>query len=207
MSDENTDSLYIGNDGVPELELSDDDILDAMRDIPGYLDISTEDFRQVYHIAHRHALGRVFKDLRATQLMCTDIEPLRPDTMLDKAAATMARQGLKGLPVVDDGNRVTGILTETDYLRWLNADTFLELLLRLIGAAEDLDTQCHETPVSKIMTTRVITLGADSSFNTIVGAFHAHEGRGMPVVDSSGKLLGMLLRKDFLGACHLEGLL
>lgn len=207
MSDENTDSWYTGDDGVPELELSDEDILDAMRDIPGYLDISTGDFRQVYHIAHRHALERVFRDIQATQLMCTDIEPLRPDTMLDKAAAAMARQGLKGLPVVDDDNRVTGILTETDYLRWLNADSFLELLLRLISAPENFDHQCHETPVSKIMTTRVVTLSGDSSFNAIIGAFHAHEGRSMPVVDSSGKLLGLLLRKDFLHACHLEGLL
>lgn len=33
-----------GNDG-PEVDLSDDDILDAMRQVPGYLDITTSDFR------------------------------------------------------------------------------------------------------------------------------------------------------------------
>jgi CBS-domain-containing membrane protein len=42
-----------------ELELSDEDILDAMRHIPGYLDISTEDFRIIYHLAWRHALDRL----------------------------------------------------------------------------------------------------------------------------------------------------
>ena len=42
-----------------EPELSDEDILDAMQHIPGYLDISTEDFRIIYHLAWRHAVARL----------------------------------------------------------------------------------------------------------------------------------------------------
>lgn len=44
---------------IDELELSDEDILDAMQHIPGYLDISTEDFRIIYHLAWQHALARL----------------------------------------------------------------------------------------------------------------------------------------------------
>lgn len=42
-----------------ELELSDEDILDAMAHISGYIDISTEDFRAIYHLAWQHALARL----------------------------------------------------------------------------------------------------------------------------------------------------
>lgn len=42
-----------------ELELSDEDILDALSHVSGYLDITTEDFRTVYHLAWRHALARL----------------------------------------------------------------------------------------------------------------------------------------------------
>lgn len=42
-----------------EPELTDEDILDAMQHIPGYLDISTEDFRVIYHLAWRHAVARL----------------------------------------------------------------------------------------------------------------------------------------------------
>lgn len=42
-----------------EIELSDEDILDAMQHIPGYLDISTEDFRTIYHLAWQHAMERL----------------------------------------------------------------------------------------------------------------------------------------------------
>lgn len=42
-----------------ELELSDEDILDALAHVSGYIDISTEDFRAVYHLAWRHAVARL----------------------------------------------------------------------------------------------------------------------------------------------------
>jgi len=46
-------------DAEHEPELSDEDILDAMQHVPGYLDISTEDFRLIYHLAWRHAIARL----------------------------------------------------------------------------------------------------------------------------------------------------
>lgn len=54
--------IMSGIDGLDcdhEPELTDEDILDAMQHIPGYLDISTEDFRVIYHLAWRHAVARM----------------------------------------------------------------------------------------------------------------------------------------------------
>ena len=200
-------AVRAGGDDVPELDLSDDDILDAMRHIPGYLDITTADFRAIYHLAHRHALDRLFRHVRAGSLMRTGIEPLHPDTKLDEAARLLAEQRRKSLPVVDVGGIVVGMLTETDVLRRLKADTFLEVLLRLIVDQGTFTHRCHETPVSEAMTAPAVTVGADAGFREIVGAFHAHEGRSMPVVDNAGRLQGLLLRKDFVSAYHLEDLL
>ena len=48
---------------IPDLEhepeLTDEDIVDAMQHVPGYIDISTEDFRIIYHLAWRHAVARL----------------------------------------------------------------------------------------------------------------------------------------------------
>lgn len=192
---------------APELELSDDDIQEAMRHIPGYLDITTEDFRAVYHLAHTHALERLFRSVRADALMRRDIEPLRPGVLMDEAARQLAREGMKSLPVVDADTQVVGMLTETDFLRRLRADTFLELLLRLLGDRETFDHRCHETPVSEAMSAPAVTVREDAGFREILQAFRAHGGRSMPVVDSEGRLRGLLLRKDFLSAHHLEDLL
>jgi CBS-domain-containing membrane protein len=208
----NTDSIdpsavRAGGDDVPELDLSDADILDAMRHIPGYLDISTADFRAIYHLAHSHSLERLFRHVRAGRLMRTDIKPLHMDTRLDEAAQSLAEQRRKSLPVVDANGGVIGMLTETDFLRRLKAETFLELLLRLIADAGNFTHRCHATPVSEAMTAPVVTVTVDAGFREIVSAFHAHEGRTMPVVDTQGRLQGLLLRKDFVKAYHLEDLL
>ena len=203
----NSDPLHASGDDLPELELKDEDILDAMCHIPGYLDISTEDFRAIYHLAHSHALDRLFQRVHATHLMLPDIQPLHPDTRLDAAAQHLVSQGQKSLPVVDADNRVVGMLTETDFLRRLRVDSFLELLLKLVADQHLFTHRCHETPVSEAMAAPAITIGEQAGFRDIVHAFHRHEGRSMPVVDVDGHLKGLLLRKDFIKAHHLEDLL
>ncbi len=200
-------ALHAGEDDLPELELTNEDILDAMQHIAGYIDISTTDFQEIYHLAHRHALKRLFGGVRAGTLMRVGIEPLLPEMRLDLAASTMARQGLKSLPVVDGDGLVVGMLTETDFLRRLKADTFLELLLRLIEDVNGFSHRCHETPVREAMMGTPITIGEQDGFFQIIKAFHQHEGRSMAVVDTNGHLRGLLLRKDFIKAFHLEDLL
>ncbi len=189
---------------APEMALTDGDILDAMRRIPGYIDITTEDFRTIYHLAHYHALERLFGNVRAGTLMRAEIPPLLPGMPLDEAARALVRSGCKGLPVVDGENHVIGMLTETDFLRRLKVDTFLELLLGMLDGGFEFKHRCHETTVGAAMTAPAVTVAGDAGFGEIVAAFHRHGGRGMPVVDDAGRLRGLLLRKDFFAAYRLE---
>jgi CBS-domain-containing membrane protein len=202
MPDELGKNLAGGNS--PEIEFTDGDILDAMQHIPGYLDITSEDFRSIYHLAHRHALKRLFVGVTAGHLMRSAIASLLPDTTLDKAARTLADSGYKGLPVVDADGCVIGMLTETDFLKRLKAKSFLELLLRMLDDSFEFTHRCHETPVSAAMTQPAVTVDRDAGFQEIMEAFRLHGGRSMPVTGADGKLLGLLLRKDFIAACKLK---
>lgn len=199
--------IYPGEDDIVETELTDEDILDAMRHIPGYLDITTEDFRTIYHLAHRHAVERLSGNVEIANLMRVGIEPLVPDMFMVDAAKALVRSGFKGLPVVDAQGCVTGMLTETDFLRRLKATTFLELMLNLLDDAFEFTHRCHETSVREAMTAPVITVAGDAGFVDVLRAFRQHGGRSMPVVNSDGKLLGLLLRKDFIAAYSLDKLL
>jgi CBS-domain-containing membrane protein len=111
------------------------------------------------------------------------------------------------LPVVDADGRVIGMLTETDFLRRLQVDTFLELLLRLLDDAGPMKHRCHETTVREAMTAPVVSVRPQARFGDLVTAFRSHPGRSMPVVDEDGRLRGLLLRKDFLGAFEWGDLL
>jgi len=48
----------------PPLDISDDDIFAAMAEIPGYLDITPDDFKEVYLLALRHAVNRLRRSLK-----------------------------------------------------------------------------------------------------------------------------------------------
>jgi CBS domain-containing protein len=53
------------------------------------------------------------------------------------------------------------------------------------------------------MSQPAVTIHEQAGFNETLRAFRRHPGRSMPVVDAVGRLRGLLLRKDFLHACHL----
>lgn len=194
------------DEALPEIELADEDILDAMRHISGYLDISTEDFRTIYHLAHHHAVDRAFSDVRAEALMQSGFTPLGPDMRMDEAARSLVDQRFKGLPVADGDGRLCGMLTETDFLRRMQADSFLELMLRLLESGSALAARCHETRVGEAMTPNPVAVGRCAGFREIAAAFHRHRGRSMPVVEDDGRVCGLLLHRKFISACHLEKL-
>lgn len=199
-------AIYPGEDDIVETELTDEDILDAMQHISGYLDITTEDFRSIYHLAHRHAVERLSGNVRIANLMRIGINPLVPDMSMVEAAKALVRSGFKGLPVVDAQGCVIGMLTETDFLRRLKATTFLELMLNLLDDAFEFTHRCHETSVREAMYAPVVTVAKDAGFGAVLSAFRQHGGRSMPVVSSNGRLLGLLLRKDFIAAYSLDKL-
>ena len=58
---------------TPGIEIKEEDILEAMRAIPGYLDITPGDFKEVYRLAFQHALERLSRAVTAAEIMTTDV--------------------------------------------------------------------------------------------------------------------------------------
>ncbi len=193
-----------------EIELSDEDILDAMQHFQGYIDIFADDFRVIYHHAYRHAIQRLTASFRAADLMRRDIPRLPLDMRLDAAAQAIVQSGFKGLPVTAEAGFVLGMLTETDFLRHLGAQSLIELLPDM-ALAQHTDGAWQAAAVRTAMTLPAVCVNANAGFGPVFTAFRTHAGRSMPVVDDAGKLLGLLLRADFvthsLATLHLEPLL
>jgi CBS-domain-containing membrane protein len=186
------------------LVIDDEDVLDAMRHIEGYLDISTEDFRAIYRLAHAHARQRLLEGLRAGDLMLAGIRPLQPDRSLHEAAESLIRQGLKALPVVAADGTVAGMLTETDFLRCLGVSSPLALLLRLDAASPAEIARCRDTRVAEAMSAPAVCVTEGMQAPAMLRAFRQHAGRSMPVTDETGRLRGLLLRKELLHAAHAD---
>ncbi len=198
-----------GATGDPLAELLPDltelDVADAMRDIPGYLDISPRDFQELYRASAIHALARLAGNPAARALMRVDAPALVPEQPLRAAVAQLAAAGVKSAAVVDPHGRVIGLLSETDVLRHLGVDSILALLARLGREPEALERCCTGARVADVMTSPALTLPVDAALPAMARAFARHGGRSMPVVDSAGRLLGMLARKNLIRACGAAG--
>jgi acetoin utilization protein AcuB len=64
-------------------------------------------------VGERRAL---WERLRVWQIMSRVLVTVAPDTPMERAARTLLRYRISGLPVLSDG-RLVGIITETDFLR------------------------------------------------------------------------------------------
>ena len=120
-------------DAAPN-RLPDEDVRAAMRAMSGYIDITTEDFREIYELAHEHALKRLFAKMDVPHLMRRDLSALRPDQSLTEAAEQMALMHAHTLPVVDESGLVLGDVSEWNFLRGYGADTFFSLGIPFDGA-------------------------------------------------------------------------
>ena len=79
-----------------QLELSDEDIYDAMKQISGYLDITPGDFKEIYGLAFQHALNRFTRAVEAKDVMNPDVVVVTQGTLLKEVAETMGRHGISG---------------------------------------------------------------------------------------------------------------
>lgn len=184
--------------------LPDEDVHAAMRAMSGYIDITTEDFREIYSLAHEHAIKRLFAQMDVPHLMRRDLSALHPEQTLTEAAEQMALMHAHTLPVVDDAGRVLGDVSEWNFLQGYGADTFFFLVFRLMAHDQRFIDYCQRTQVRAVMTCPATVLLEQGSFADIARAFHTVEEKRLPVVDSDNRLIGVVFRRDFLQRFHWE---
>ncbi|MCK5138785.1 MAG: CBS domain-containing protein, partial [Thermodesulfovibrionia bacterium] len=98
-----------------EINISDEDIYAAMKDIPGYLDITSGDFKELYRRAYRHALKRIAQSIKASDIMTRDVVTAAREMPLREVAKKMAEKSVSGVPVIEADKRVAGIISEKDF--------------------------------------------------------------------------------------------
>jgi CBS domain-containing protein len=83
----------------------------------------------------RSAAVRAHRSTRAGDIMVREVVTARPDTSLVQAAKTMLANKYGCLPVVDEGGKLAGIITEADFVRFA-ADVVqdLDMVAEAVGA-------------------------------------------------------------------------
>ncbi len=122
---------------------------------------------------------------------------------------------ISGAPVVDENNKVVGVISEGDIMRLLEVHSpkinlilpapldLIELPLRmkyeLDEIAEDMQ-RAGSTVIDQIMTKKVVKIGPDASISDAAELMDSHKVKRLPVVNDDGKLIGIVTRGDIIGA-------
>ncbi|MEU7005161.1 CBS domain-containing protein [Streptomyces sp. NPDC046332] len=114
------------------------------------------------------------KHMKVGGLMTDDVVSAVPATSFREVAKLLAEHDISGVPVLDQDDRVVGVVSESD------------LLAR------------HELTARALMTTPAITVHAEE---TVADAARLMVRRGverLPVVDEEERLVGIVTRRDLL---------
>ncbi len=120
----------------------------------------------------------------AAEVMTRDVVTVKADIVLVQAMQMLLTHNISGLPVVDENDKLIGIITEHDIMNFAFS-----------GNADN-------TIVREAMITDVISYTADTDLATLINCCMARRIRRVPIV-ADGKVVGIVSRRDIL-RCMLE---
>jgi CBS domain-containing protein len=163
---------------------------------------------EVLKYSHARLHGLPAK-LPVRQVMERALTTVNPTTPVAVVVNLLMDAPFRVLPIVDERERLQGIISTGDLI---NAG-LLPMRRGLVRTALELDgraAEAMETPLEQaqesdqtaqdIMNRQIRTIGPDQSIREAAQLMLEADVRRLPVVESSGKLIGMLSRADLLQA-------
>jgi CBS-domain-containing membrane protein len=151
----------------------------------------------------------------AADIMNTDVPSLGPQDDARRAIELLAKQDLGALPVVNSEERVIGIVSESDLvISEEQADLHLPSFVNFLGANiftesvkgfEKRLNKAFATNVRDLMSEDPVVARTDDPVEKVARLIAEKHHNHVPVVDSDGRLAGMVTRADALAALVDEG--
>lgn len=140
--------------------------------------------------------------MQARDIMTASVETVRPDTEVSEIAKRLLARNISAVLVIDDQERVIGIVSEGDLMRRPESGTerqpswWLGLFADTKERARDY-VKSHGLHARDVMSRDVISVGKDTSLVEIAETLEKHHIKRVPVV-RDGKLVGIVSRADLL---------
>lgn len=190
-----------------DIEISDNDIYDAMKDIQGYLDVTPADLKEIYKFAYRHALKRITQSVRAHDIMTTQVFSVRRATPVREVAELMAEKSVSGIPVLEYDGKVAGIISERDFLAHMGAGDkmhFMAVVAECLKGKGCVALPVRSQKAEDIMTSPAITVREDATVFRVSNIFTEKKINRVPVIDENGRLKGLVSRADIVRASLMK---
>jgi CBS domain-containing protein len=126
--------------------------------------------------------------MRVAEIMQTHVRSVHRDASVAEAIATMAEQHVSGLPVVDEAERVVGVISATDILQAESE-----------WRGEDRVNLLETTPVSDLMTPRPLMIAPNATIREVAQQMLYGEVHRL-FVEEDGRMVGVVSQTDLVRA-------
>jgi CBS domain-containing protein len=191
------------NNRCDPLILTDDDILDAMQAMQGFVDITPGTFKEIYLLSYELALKRIRAVGKAKEIMTTPVHCLSKEMNLTEAASFMAERGISGAPVIDDTGLVCGVVSEKDFLRKMGLPItagIMSVVGECLAINRCLVSDLRESYVHELMSHPPIVTYAETTLAEISHIFMSHSINRIPICNDDGSPLGIVTRTDLVSS-------
>lgn len=141
--------------------------------------------------------------MNVASMMSTPVFTATKDTPIAEVVRTMKERRVSAVPVVDDDQKVIGVLTVSDLIpQSRNAPASNVQLMSLQDEYVDFASlgsayqKLARTAAADVMQDKIVTVHPDAEMGTVARMMIDHELGALPVVREDGVLVGIVTRTD-----------
>ncbi|WP_128381351.1 CBS domain-containing protein [Streptomyces cavernae] len=144
------------------------------------------------------------KHNKVGSVMATEVVRATYDTPFKEVAHLLADHRISGLPVVDEDDKVIGVLSETDLMirQARTRDPYAPHrrfpFARLTRGARKEAAKAGARTAGQLMTAPPVTVHADDTIAEAARTMTQHRVERLPVLDEEERLVGIVTRRDLL---------
>lgn len=189
-------------DKRPESELTREDFANALKEMDTFMDVSVDDLLEISGKAAKFARHRRTEGLRVADLMTRDMVTVSPEASLAEAAHLLVTHRISGLPVVDEQQRLLGVITEADFLCAMGlpchhpAQTLWQTLEAMFTHRPEIREPSGR--VADLMVRNVVTVKPEQTLHDAIEAMKQNHIKRLVVCDADGRVQGMVTRSDLV---------
>ena len=177
----------------------------ALQSMNTFMDIGVNDLMKLAERAQYFAGQRMTESLKVSRIMSHPVQVVHEQTTMSDAAHLMVTQRISGLPVVDDDERLVGIVTEADFLRGLGVPahhpthSLWQTLEAMFGhLAHHGELEGPEDPVANHMVRDVVCASADHYVDDVIQLMKQHRVKRVVICNAERRATGMVTRSDLV---------
>ncbi len=133
-------------------------------------------------------------DTKLSEIMTTDLITVGPEDRMEKVDEIFKKHEFHHLPVVDETNKLVGMLSKSDYLTLCNSFTIFNTRI----AHEQNKRLFASMLVKEIMQKNTAKLQPENNVQIAVGFFRENLFHAIPIVDEENNLVGLVTTFDLI---------